>query len=225
MIRVNLLGTKEPSAGGPVLEPGFGGGESSEKKGILAGIAILGLAVGAIGVQWLAATRTINRLDEEINELTQEKARLAPIIAQVEAYQAKLAELEEKERLIERLIERLKNERQGPVRMLEALSAALPDFVWLTELTQRAGTVTIDGMAASLVSVADYIRKLEDNEWFQDVELVDASVNTRQEKEFTEFQLRTQLVSPSSPDSQADGAGAAGGRALRTETDREETES
>ena len=209
MIRVNLLGTKEPSAGGPVLEAGFGGAESSEKKGILVGIAIMGLAVGAVAVQWLAATRTINQLDEEINQLTQEKARLAPIIVQVEEYKAKLAELEEKERIIERL----KSEREGPVRMLEALSSELPDFVWLTELTQRAGMVTIDGMAASLVSIADYIRKLEDNEWFQNVELVDASVNRRQEQEFTEFQLRTQLVSPSSPDTQAGGAGTpAGGR-------------
>ncbi len=205
MIRVNLLGTKEPAGGGAILEPGFGGGESSEKKGILAGIAILGLAVGAVGVQWLSATRTINQLDEEINQLTQEKARLAPIIAQVEAYQAKLAELEEKERLIDRL----KKERQGPVRMLEALSAELPDFVWLTELSQRGGSVTIDGMAASLVSVADYIRKLEDSEWFQNVELVDASVKRGQEQEFTEFQLRTQLVNPSLPDSQAGGAAGA----------------
>lgn len=205
MIRVNLLGTKEPAGGGAILEPGFGGGESSEKKGILAGIAILGLAVGAVGVQFLSATRTINQLDEEINQLTQEKARLAPIIAQVEAYQAKLAELEEKERLIERL----KKERQGPVRMLEALSAELPDFVWLTELSQRGGSVTIDGMAASLVSVADYIRKLEDSDWFQNVELVDASVKRGQEQEFTEFQLRTQLVNPSLPDSQAGGAAGA----------------
>jgi Tfp pilus assembly protein PilN len=206
MIRVNLLGTKEPAGGGAILEPGFGGGgEGGEKKGILAGIAILGLAVGAVGVQWLSATRTINQLDEEINQLTQEKARLAPIIAQVEAYQAKLAELEEKERLIERL----KTEREGPVRMLEALSAELPDFVWLTELSQRGGSVTIDGMAASLVSVADYIRKLEDSDWFQNVELVEASVNRGQEQEFTEFQLRTQLVNPSLPGIPAGGAAGA----------------
>ncbi len=208
MIRVNLLGTKEPSAAGPVLEAGFGGAEPSEKKGIVAGIAIMGLAVSLVAVQWLSATRTINQLDEEINQLTQEKARLAPIIALVEEYKAKLAELEEKERLIERL----KSEREGPVRMLEALSSELPDFVWLTQLTQRAGMVTIDGMAASLVSIADYIRKLEDSDWFQNVELVDASVNRRQEQEFTEFQLRTQLVSPSSPDAQAGGAAPAGAR-------------
>lgn len=206
MIRVNLLGTKEPSAAGPSIEPGFSGGEASEKKGIVAGIAIMGLAVGAIAVQFLSATRTLNQLDEEINQLTQEKARLAPIIAQVEEYQAKLAELEEKERLIERL----KSEREGPVRMLNALSAELPDFVWLTELNQRAGSVTIDGMAASLVSVADYIRKLEDSDWFQNVELVDASVNRNQnEQEFTEFQLRTQLVSPMSQAAAAPGGAAA----------------
>ena len=108
------------------------------------------------------------------------------------------------------LIERLKTEREGPVRMLDALSAELPDFVWLTELTQRGPQITIDGMAASLVSVADYIRKLEDSDWFQNVELVDASVNTRQDQEFTEFQLRTQLVSPgSSADPQAAGGAAA----------------
>jgi type IV pilus assembly protein PilN len=208
MIRVNLLGTKEPAAGGPAIEPGFGGGESSEKKGIVAGVAILGLAVGAIAVQFLSATRTLNQLDEEINQLTQEQARLAPIIAQVEEYQAKLAELEEKERLIERL----KNEREGPVRMLNTLSAELPDFVWLTELSQRAGLVTIDGMAASLVSVADYIRKLEDSDWFQNVELVQAAVSRGQEQEFTEFQLRTQIVSPNTPPpGGAPGAGAPAG--------------
>jgi Tfp pilus assembly protein PilN len=208
MIRVNLLGTKEPSAAGPVIEPGFGGGaEPSEKKGILAGIAIMGLAVGAIAVQWLSATRAINQLDESINQLTQEKARLAPIIAQVEEYQAKLAELEEKERLIERL----KSEREGPVRMLDALSGELPDFVWLTELTQRSGMVTIDGMAASLVSVADYIRKLEDSDWFQNVELVDAQVTVAREsgQGFTEFQLRTQLVSPAAPEPPGGAAAAA----------------
>lgn len=209
MIRVNLLGTKEPSAPGPSIEPGYGGGESSEKKGLLAGIAIMGLAVGAVAVQWLAATRTINQLDESINQLTQEKARLAPIIAQVEEYQAKLAELEEKERLIERL----KSEREGPVRMLDALSGELPDFVWLTELTQRAGSVTIDGMAASLVSVADYIRKLEDSDWFQNVELVNAQVNNSEDQEFTEFQLRTQIVAPTAPgsDSQVGGGAAPAG--------------
>jgi type IV pilus assembly protein PilN len=208
MIRVNLLGTKEaPAGGGTVIDAGPAGGERSEGKGIFVAVAILGLAFAAIVVQWLSMTRQLSQLDEEINQLTAEKNRLAPIIVEVQKYQAKLAELEEKEKLIERL----KSEREGPVRMLDALSSELPDFVWLTELQQRGSQVTIDGMAASYVSIADYIRKLEDNEWFQNVELIDAKVDQKQEQEFTEFQLRTQIVSPNAPAPPA-GAAPAGAR-------------
>jgi Tfp pilus assembly protein PilN len=196
MIRVNLLGTKEaPAGGGTVIDTGPAGGERSERKGVFVAVAILGLAVAAIVVQWLSMTRQLSQLDEEINQLTAEKNRLAPIILEVQKYQAKLAELEEKEKLIERL----KSEREGPVRMLDALSSELPDFVWLVKLQQGASQVTIDGMAASYVSIADYIQKLEDNEWFQNVELIDAKVDQRQEQEFTQFQLRTQIISPNAP--------------------------
>lgn len=211
MIRVNLLGTKEPAAGGgTMIDVGPVGGERSEKKGIFVAVAVLGLAVAAIVFQWLSATRTLSQLDEEINQLNAEKNRLAPIIVEVQKYQAKLAELEEKEKLIERL----KSEREGPVRMLDALSGELPDFVWLTKLQQRGPQVTIDGMAASYVSIADYIRKLEDSDWFQDVELVDAKVDQRQEQEFTQFQLRTQLVSPTrgAPAGATAASGGAGAR-------------
>jgi type IV pilus assembly protein PilN len=197
MIRVNLLGTKEaPAGGGTVIEAGpVGGGGGSERKGVFLAVAILGLAVAAIVVQWLSMTRQLSQLDEEINQLTAEKNRLAPIILEVQKYQAKLAELEEKEKLIERL----KSEREGPVRMLDALSSELPDFVWLVALDQRGPQVTIDGMAASYVSIADYIQKLEENEWFHNVELIDAKVDQRAEQEFTQFQLRTQIISPNAP--------------------------
>jgi len=210
MIRVNLLGTKEaPAGGGTVIDSGQGGGQGSEKKGIFLAIAILGLAGALIAAQWLSMTRQLSQLDEEINQLTAEKNRLAPIIVEVQKYQAKLAELEEKEKLIERL----KSERQGPVRMLDALSAELPDFVWLTDLQQRGPQVIIDGMAASYVSIADYIGKLEDNEWFQNVELIDAKVDQQQEQEFTQFQLRTQIVSPTAPPPAGGAAPAAAGPA------------
>jgi type IV pilus assembly protein PilN len=207
MIRVNLLGTKEAPAGGggTIIDAGPSGGGGSERRGIVVAVAIMGLAIAAIVVQWLSATRAINQLDEEINQLTAEKNRLAPIIVEVQKYQAKLAELDEKEKLIERL----KSEREGPVRMLDSLSAELPDFVWLTQLQQKGNQVTIDGMAASYVSIADYIRKLEDSDWFQNVELVDAKVDQKQEQEFTQFQLRTQLVTPQSATPAPAAAGAA----------------
>src|SRR3989304_1803671 len=79
MIRGKRLGTKEaPAAGGTVIDYGPAGGERSESKGIVVAVAILGLAVAAIVVQWLSMTRQLSQLGEEINQLTAEKNHPAP---------------------------------------------------------------------------------------------------------------------------------------------------
>ena len=194
MVRVNLLGAKEPAARGGVFsgggEPGIPS-EPSEKSGLLLAILILGGSLAFIGWQWWSAQQTMARLDEDIASLEQEQARLATIIAQVEEYERQLLQLQAKEELIQRLM----SAREGPVIMLDQLSAQLPDFIWLTGLNQAANGVSVNGMAASYVSIADYIRKLEDTDYFRNVELIDA----RQQDEFTSFQLRAQTVIPTPP--------------------------
>jgi len=203
MIRINLLGVRE-AVGGDVFSAEASIGAPSEKKGLLFAVLFLGAAIALISFQWLSARNTINSLDEEIRQLTQERQRLQAIIQRVNEYQAKLQELEKREALIEQL----KRERGGPVRMLDDLSAKLPDFVWIEQLTQGQNNVTIRGMAASYVSIADYIQKLEESEFFQNVELIDA----RQGKdEFTSFQLRAQFKSPGDPVAEAATAGGSGG--------------
>jgi Tfp pilus assembly protein PilN len=187
MIRVNLIGVREPSTG--VFDAGGPPAAPSEKKGLLVAVVCLAVSLGVIGVQYFNARNTISVLDEEIQQLEQEKARLQAIIQRVNEYQQKLLELEKREKLIERL----KREREGPVRMLDDLSAQLPDFVWLTNLDQGATNVTIRGMASSYVSIADYIQRLEESEYFANVELIDARQGR---EEFTSFQLQAQLVTP-----------------------------
>jgi Tfp pilus assembly protein PilN len=92
--------------------------------------------------------------------------------------------------------------------MLDELSAQLPDFIWLTNLSQTGGGVAVNGMAASYVSIADYIRKLEDTDYFRNVELIDAK---QDKSEFTTFQLRAQVVPPKPPKAAGDQPAAAGG--------------
>jgi len=200
MIRVNLLGTREPTGAAPEIP----GAPSADRKGVLVAILFLGGALGLTIFQYLSAKQAISQLDQEINDLNQEKARLAAIIQRVNEFQKKLEELEKREELIEQL----KRDREGPVHMLDDLSIQLPDFVWLTSLNQQAQNVTINGMAASYVSIADYIQKLEASEYFSNVELIDAKQDNN---EFTSFQLRTQLVTPQAPQPAA-AAGPAGSR-------------
>ena len=196
MIRINLLASREPSGG--ALE--IPGGPSSDKKGVLVAVVLLGSALGLTVFQYISTKQAINGLDQEITGLNQEKARLAAIIQRVNEFQKKLVELEKREELIEQL----KRDREGPVRLLDDLSNQLPDFVWLTSMNQSANSITINGMAASYVSIADYIQRLGASDYFSNVELVDAKQGN---DEFTSFQLRTQLVSPAAPSQPAGGSG------------------
>jgi type IV pilus assembly protein PilN len=197
MIRINLLGQASGPAAPRDRAP-TGPKAPSQGGGYLLAILILGGALGFIAWRTLSAQQQISKLDQDIQYFTQEKARLQAVIAQVNEYEAKVKRLEEKENLIERL----KRERTGPVHMLDELSAQLPDFIWLTGMSQTPGSINVEGVAASYVSIADYIRKLEDTAYFQNVELVDA----RQEKEYTKFQLRSQVVTPGGETGAAGGA-------------------
>lgn len=201
MIRINLLRTGEAA---PTVFEGEVPAAPSEKKGLLFAVLFIGAALALVVIQYLSAQQTLGRLDEEIKQLTQEKQRLQAIIQRVNEYEQKLQELEKREALIEQL----KRERTGPVHMLDDLSAVLPDFVWLTNLNQGPDNVSIQGMAASWTSIADYIQRLEASEYFTNVELIDA----RQGRdEFTSFQLRAQLSSPGATRPEAATGSSTGG--------------
>ena len=59
----------------------------------------------------------------------------------MDAFQAKKILLENKVNLIERL----RAEQKSPVHMLDEISKALPDFVWLTSMDETAGKRRLQG--------------------------------------------------------------------------------
>ena len=99
------------------------------------------------------------------------------------------------------LIERLQAEQKGPVHMLDEISKALPDFVWLTDLDQTRATVRFKGQSNGLTSVADFISALQRSGWFPTVDLVSS----------TERQQHRDLR-PVQPVQEPRGGGQAGGR-------------
>ena len=70
--------------------------------------------------------------------------RLKPIIAEVEAFKKKNAELKHK---IE-VIEQLKANQYGPVRVMDEVSKALPDLLWLTNMSLAGERAHASGAGA-----------------------------------------------------------------------------
>jgi type IV pilus assembly protein PilN len=78
------------------------------------------------------------------------------------------------------LIEELRKGQGAPVRILDEISKALPDMLWLTELKQDGtGDLSIDGRCVTLTSLSDFVGNLErSGQFHKPVEIVDSQVES-----------------------------------------------
>ncbi|MBI3492527.1 MAG: PilN domain-containing protein [Acidobacteria bacterium] len=159
MIRINLLATDREKAkkkGAAVL------GTVGQKL-TMGCTLILILAVVFVGWRYWALTRESNRLDAEISAAQQETTRLHSVIQQVQQFEQRKAQLQQ--RVV--LIEELRRGQTGPVHMLDQVSRALPSMLWLSELKQTGTDVTIDGRCTTLTGLSDFVANLEASGYFK----------------------------------------------------------
>ena len=110
-------------------------------------------------------------LDQQIAEAQRETVRLQSVIQQVQQFEARRAQLQQRVSLIEQL----RKGQTGPVHLLDIISRSLPDSMWLTELKQTGTEVLLDGQCTSLTALSDFVSSLEASGLFQGpVEIVDS---------------------------------------------------
>jgi type IV pilus assembly protein PilN len=158
LIRINLLTEAKAAAAkkkGPSLPTG-----AKLNNLILIGGVVLGLIY--IATMALVLTSRRRSLDEEIGKAREEVARLKSIIDEVKSYEDKKKSLEEKIALINNL----KTNQRGPVRLMDEVSKALPDLVWLTDLQVQGNLMTLKGKTLSPNAVATYLENLKKSPFF-----------------------------------------------------------
>ncbi len=123
------------------------------------------LVVAALGVGWWFwyLQRTSAELDQQIAAAQRETQRLQSVILQVQQFEARRAQLQQRVTLIEQL----RKGQTGPVHLLDHVSRALPDSMWLTDLKNAGADVAIDGRCTSLTSLSDFISGLEGSKLFR----------------------------------------------------------
>ncbi len=158
MIRINLLTEAKAAAArkkAPILPTGA-------KLNNL--VFIAGIAAGVIylAVMGLHLYNKKSRLADEITKAKVEADRLKSIIDEVKGYEDKKASLEAKINLINDL----KTNQKGPVRLMDEVSKALPDLVWLTSLEVSGNQITMKGRTLSPNAVATYLENLKKSPFF-----------------------------------------------------------
>jgi type IV pilus assembly protein PilN len=192
MIRINLLAVERASAKKPSAMP-FAGQQMAFGCGL-----ILLLSAGLVAWRYYSFENDSKRLDEEITAAQQETARLHGVIQQVQQFEQRRAQLQQ--RVV--LIEQLRAGQTGPVHMLDQVSRALPPMLWLTELKQNdkvPGEVTLDGRCTTLTGLSDFVANLEASGYFKkSVEIVStvAEPLPRPPGELIKFSIRAQFQTP-----------------------------
>jgi type IV pilus assembly protein PilN len=170
MIRINLLAAERDRAKKKSVSLGTVG-----QKITVGCTLILVLGGLAIGWRYWAVNRDSAELDKEIAAAQQETTRLHSVIEQVQQFEQRKAQLQQ--RVV--LIEQLRKGQTGPVHMLDQISRALPPMLWLTELKQTGAEIVIDGKCTSPIGVSDFVANLEASGYFKrSIDIVSTSTET-----------------------------------------------
>ena len=163
MIRINLLAVERDR--GKKKAVTFGTGQ----KLTIGCSIILVLALSFIGWRYVVLARESKQLDTDIAAAQQETTRLHSVIQQVQQFEQRKAQLQQ--RVV--LIEQLRKGQTGPVHMLDQLSRALPPMLWLTQLKQSGTDVVVDGKCTTLTGLSEFVSNLEASGYFKrSVEIV-----------------------------------------------------
>jgi len=131
----------------------------------LAGGLIIGFVVA--GGWWFLENRKLTERQEAVSRNQDEAKRLEQIIKEVADYQ------KQKESLQQRidLINQLKQNQKGPVRLMDRISQDLPDLVWLDKMTVNGGLVTIDGRGLNPNAIANFVEAIKNDPMFEEPDL------------------------------------------------------
>jgi len=150
---------------------------------------ILVAAALVVGWWFWSLRRASADLDQQIADAERETQRLKSVIQQVTQFEGRRAQLQQRVTLIEEL----RKGQTGPVHLLDQISKALPEAMWLTDLRQAANDITLEGRCTSLNSLWDFVGALEASELFErPVELMDSRVEaaTTSTPELIRFSVR-----------------------------------
>ncbi len=181
MIKINLL---------PVRA-------AQKKERLRAQISVLFLClilvVIACGTLYFQKSSAIASVKEDIAQIDTQNRALQKKIGQVKDFEQKKADLEKKLAVLASL----KENKSGPVHLLDELSSSLPDNLWLTSFKESGGRISLSGIADTEKTVALFMKSLDASPYYQQIELSVTEQTKVGDKKMQKFTLDCNSESPS----------------------------
>lgn len=155
MIKINLLPVRETQKNERLRE----------QMVVLVGCAIF-VTIGCAAA-YTTMRAKISQKNDMISEQTKVVEQLKKQIGEVEKVKKLQGELQAKLNILATL----KANKTGPAHMLDELSQATPERLWIDSFDNVGGIVNITGMGVNEETVAIFLQQLESSPYYMNVEL------------------------------------------------------
>jgi len=155
--------------------------------------AAVGLAV--LAFFYITWQRQLTEENNKIKTLQAQKTELEQTKQQVEAFEKQKAVLQQRVNTIEQL----QRDRTGGQELLDmvANTVSRTENLWLTQMTRKGTSLSLDGSSASINAVANFITALKRSGYFQKVEILESKQDDKNQavQTFT-FQITAEIAPP-----------------------------
>ncbi|MEQ1760568.1 MAG: PilN domain-containing protein [Vicinamibacterales bacterium] len=209
MIRINLLGQARAKRSPALtfLDP--------SQRVPLGAVAIVALAASGVGGWFWMLDGTSKRIDADTITAERRVEELKPVLNELKVLEERGQQLQQRVALIQQL----RGGQQVPVQLLDAVSRAVPESLWLTDMTEDKNEMTIQGRSSTLIALSDFVGNLGSTGVLQKpVEIVSSQVETIQPvngqgvaAEVIKFTVKAAVTQPAAPTPAAAPVQAPGG--------------
>lgn len=152
------------------------------------GLVLLLLLV--MGSVWFFLNSQIRHMQGQAVAFESRMQQLHHTMGEVQNYEQDKKVFEERIQVIQQL----KINQTGPVRLLNQISHSLPVRVWLVSLKQNDRVVSLEGMSLTNTELVDFMDRLSQSGLFSDVQLLESRQESEKNVPVYKFRIHCTLA-------------------------------
>ncbi len=198
MIKINLLEVETKERRPKAVAAGVGGRPGAAPVPVfLIGAVLVGAALAGIIIWYVTLSSQVSALQKDVADKEQKKKELEPYIKRVDELEARRNELTKKNRAIEEL----RSQRTIPVHILDEVSRALPEYLWLNSMSLKGGQLNIEGETLQEQAIPTFMKNLDASEFIGSTSMIETRQKqaTGNKPTTTTFKITSTITNPFKP--------------------------
>ena len=194
MIKINLLEVEKERR---APKPGVAVGAAAGPTTLIAAV-ILGLTLGAFLIHFFVKRSQLSTLQKDVAQKRERKKELEPYIKRVDELERRRNELAKKNYAIEEL----RSQRTIPVHILDEVSRALPEYLWLTNVNLKGSLLSIDGETLQEQAIPTFMKTLGASQFIDTPRMIETKQKTTSGiggGQSTTFKIAAAITNPFKP--------------------------